>query len=228
MLLGVAAVLVLGTRVATALLDSTAELADSRPDGLSLALGVPAGADAEAHLRAASERLERTADQQPEVRHPALVTLREPLRPEHAAELHPAGRVQLARGYVRADVSGRPEELLFQTPGDVLDGLQALFRATASRKAEDQRALERAAAAASDEAARDQLEQAAATTAAEAERYAQGCPCVAALLVDGRAADLARLVDLPVVRGVELAPAGADVDSLRVRPLMAAPEGAAR
>jgi hypothetical protein len=228
MLLGAAAVLVLGIRIATEEFGTTPETASTRPDGLSLALGVPAGKDADAHLRAASEQLERAADRQPEVRHPALVTLREPLRPEQAAELLAAGQVQLARGYLRADVPGRPEELLFQTPGDVLDGLQSLFRATATRKAEDQRALEQAGAAAPDEVAREQLQQAARTTGAEAERYAQGCACVAALLVDGRAADLARLVELPVVRGVELAPAGADVDSLGVRPLLAAPAGVAR
>jgi hypothetical protein len=136
--------------------------------------------------------------------------------------------VQLERGYVRADVPGRPEELLFQTPGEVLPGLQALFRATATRKAEDQRALDRAAAAAPDESAREELEQAAETTGAEAVRYAQDCPCVAALLVDGRAADLARLADLPAVRGVELAPAGADVSRLSVRPLLAGAPGSAR
>jgi hypothetical protein len=105
----------------------------------------------------------------------------------------------------------------------VLPALQALYRATATRKAEDQRALDRAAAAVEDDAARKELEQAAETTGAEAVRYAQDCPCVAALLVDGRAADLARLVELPVVRGVELAPAGADVTALQIRPLLAGP-----
>ena len=106
--------------------------------------------------------------------------------------------------------------------------MQALFRATAVRKAEDQRSLDRAAAATEDEVVREELEQAAETLGAEAARYAQDCPCVAALLVDGRAADLVRLADLPVVRGVELAPAGAEVEALRVRPLLAAASGTAR
>ena len=228
LLLGVVVLLGLGIRVASSLLEEPSAPTATRPDGLSLSLGVPAGQDPDAHLRSASERLVQTAGQQPEARHPALVTLREPLRPEQAADLLRTGRVQLERGYLRADVPGKPEELTFQTPGEVLPGLQALFRATATRKAEDQRSLDRAAANADDETVREQLQQAAETNGAEAARYAQGCPCVAALLVDGRAADLARLVELPVVRGVELAPAGADVEGLRVRPLLAAAPGAAR
>ena len=149
-LLGLAAVLLLGVRVGTALLDEPGRSAATRPDGLTLSLGVPAGQDADAHLRSTAERLAQTADRQPEVRHPALVTLREPLRPEQAAELLARGGVRLERGYLRADVPGEPEELLFQTPGDVLSGLQALYRATAVRKAEDQRSLDRAAAATED------------------------------------------------------------------------------
>jgi len=227
-LLAVAGVLILGARVGSTVLDPPAGPASTRPDGLSLSLGVPDGEDADAHLRAALQRLARVADRQPEARHPALVTLREPLRPEQAAELLDAGQVQLARGYLRADVPGQPEELLFQTPGEVLPGLQALFRATATRKAEDQRSLDRAAAAAKDQAARQRLERTAATTGAEAARYAAGCRCVASLLVDGRASDLARLARLPGVRGVELAPAGADVEALRVRPLLAGSPEAAR
>ena len=222
LLLGVVVVLTVGARVVTTLREDPSGAAATRPDGLSLSLGVPDGRDPEAHLRTATERLAQAADRQPEVRHPALVTLREPLRPAQTAELLASGQVQLERGYLRADVPGTPEELSFQTPGDVLAGLQALYEATATRKAEDQRSLDRAAANADDEDARAELEQAAETSGAEAERYAQDCPCVAALLVDGRAADLAELVDLPVVRGVELAPAGADVERLQVRPLLAA------
>ena len=220
-LLTAAAVLVLGAQAATALRDRPAGPPSTRPDGLSLSLGVPAGQDADGHLRTAGRRLVEAADRQPEVRHPALVTLREPLRPAQAAELLAAARVQLERGYLRADVPGEPEELVFQTPGEVLPGLQALFRATAARKAEDRRSLDRAAAATQDQAAREELQRVARTTGAEADRYAEDCPCVASLLVDGRAEDLARLVQLPVVRGVELAPAGADVAALRVRPLLA-------
>jgi hypothetical protein len=220
-LLVVAGVLVVAGRAATALLDTPTAATSTRPDGLSTSLGVPEGQDADAHLRNASQRLARAADRQPQVRHPALVTLREPLRPEQAAALLADGRVRLERGYLRADVPGEPEELVFQTPGEVLPALLALFRATATRKGEDQRSLDRAAAAAQDEAAREELQQAADTTGAEAARYAQRCPCVASLLVEGRAADLAGLAQLPVVRGVELAPAGADVEQLEVRPLLA-------
>ena len=227
LLLGVVVLLALGVRAGSTLLDAPSTPTASRPDGLSLSLGVPDGQDPETHLRSASERLVLTAERQPEARHPALVTLREPLRPEQTADLLTTGRVQLERGYLRADVPGVPEELVFQTPGDVLPGLQSLFRATATRKAEDQRSLDRAAANADDQAVREGLRQAAETNGREALRYAQGCPCVAALLVDGRAADLARLVELPVVRGVELAPAGADVEELRVRPLLAAAARAA-
>jgi hypothetical protein len=228
LLLGVVLLLGLGVRVASTLLEQPSAPTATRPDGLSVSLGVPAGEDPDAHLRSASERLVQTAERQPEARHPALVTLTEPLRPEQAADLLTTSRVQLQRGYLRADVPGEPEELVFQTPGEVLPGLRSLFRATATRKAEDQRSLDRAAANADDEAVREELQQAAETNGAEALRYAQECPCVAALLVDGRAADLARLVSLPVVRGVELAPAGADVGRLRVRPLLAAAPGAAR
>jgi hypothetical protein len=225
LLLGVVVLLASASGSRSTLLDDRPRRPPAGRTGCPLSLGVPRAGPRRPpaqRLRAAGADAER----QPEARHPALVTLREPLRPEQAADLLATGRVQLERGYLRADVPGGRRSWSSRRRGRPA-GLQSLFRATATRKAEDQRSLDRAAAHADDEAVREELRQAARPTGG-------GGALRAGLPVRGGAArrrprrDLARLVDLPVVRGVELAPAGADVERLRVRPLLAAAPGAAR
>ena len=128
--------------------------------------------------------------------------------------------------------------MLFQTPGDVVDGLQEVFRATAARKLEEQRDLLATAAAlgaapgVAGAAAVEQQRQVAAsyeqdagTVGAEAEAYGAGCACVFALVVNGGTASLRGLFGLQEVRGVEAAPRAAAVRSLSVRPLRPAEIG---
>lgn len=189
-----------------------------------LVLGPPVGADAEAHLEQAAERLAGLAEQDPDARHLALVSLRSALTPAQTGALLERAGVDLERAYLRADVPGRPEQVLFQTPGDVVSGLQQVFAATATRKADEQRDLLTTAATIEGGTELEQeflalYEQDASTAGAEAAAYRAGCSCVFALVVAGETAELQALLELPEVRGVEPASRGAAVASLSVRPL---------
>jgi hypothetical protein len=62
-------------------------------------------------------------------------------------------------------------------------------------------------------------EAAAATAGREAAAYRGECPCVLAVVVEGTAEQLAELLALPSVRGVEVAPRGADLPEVEVAPL---------
>ncbi len=189
-----------------------------------LLLGPPVGAEAEAHLEQAAERLAGLAEQDPDARHLALVSLRSALTPGQTGALLERAGVNLERGYLRADVPGRPEQVLFQTPGDVVSGLQQVFTATATRKADEQRELLTTAATIEggtelEQEFLAQYERDASTAGAEAAAYRAGCACVFALVVSGAVERLAVLLELPEVRGVEPASRGAAVASLSVRPL---------
>jgi len=200
---------------------------DAQAPELALVLGPPVGADAEAHL---AQSVERLSELDPTARHLALVSLRSALTPEQTGALLDRTGLGLERAYLRADVPGRPEEVVFQTPGDVVTGLQQVFSATATRKADEQRDL-LATAATIDGGTEQELEfkalyeQDASTAGAEAAAYRAGCACVFALVVNGDVASLRGLLDLPEVRGVEAAPRGAAVAALSVRPLRPAETG---
>jgi hypothetical protein len=191
---------------------------------LGLALGPPAGADAEAHLAQAGARLAELAGRSPAARHLALVSLRSTLTTAQTGALLDSAGVSLERAYLLADVLGRPEEIVFQTPGDVVTGLQQVYAATATRKADQERDLLATAATVvggteQEAELRALYEQDAATAGAEAAAYGAGCACVQALVVAGDLASLAGLLDLDAVRGVEAAPRGAVVAALSIRPL---------
>ena len=188
---------------------------------LGLVLGPPVGADAESHLAQSAERL---TELDPAARHLTLVSLRSARTPEQTGALLDRAGLVLERAYLRADVPGRPEEVLFQSPGDVVSGLQQVFSATATRKVDEQRDLLAAAAtiAGGSEQAPEltaQYEQDASTVGAEAAAYSAGCACVFALVLNGDVASLLGLLDLPEVRGVEVARRGVAVAALDVRPL---------
>ena len=199
----------------------------ARAPELGLVLGPPVGADAEAHLAQGAGRL---SELDPRARHLALVSLRSAVTPAQTGALLDRAGLVLERAYLRADVPGRPEEVLFQTPGDVVSGLQQVFSATATRKADEQRDL-LATAATLDGGTDQQLElkamyeQDASTAGAEAAAYRAGCACVFALIVNGDVQSLLALLDLPEARGVEAAPRGAGVAALSVRPLRPAETG---
>lgn len=198
--------------------------------GLGLVLGPPVGADAEAHLAQGAERLAELAERAPDARHLALLSLRSALTPEQTGALLDRTGLALERAYLRADVPGRPEEVVFQTPGDVVVGLQQVFGATAIRKADEQRDLLATAATLTggtepESAFAARYEQDASTAGAEAAAYRAGCACVFALVVNGDVQSLLALLDLPEARGVEAAPRGAGVAALSVRPLRPAETG---
>lgn len=227
-LLLAAVVLLSGTGVALSARDDPATDEQQTVAGGSatsgLVLGPPVGADVEAHLDQAAARLAELVGRTPAARHLALVSLRSALTPEQTGSLLDSAGISLARAYLVADAPGRPEEIVFQTPGDVVTGLQQVYAATAARKADQQRDL--LAAAATGAGGTEQelelealYEQDAATAGAEAAAYAAGCACVHALVVDGDLASLAGLLDLDAVRGVEAAPRGAAVAALSIRPL---------
>lgn len=224
----VAALLLLsGTGLALSQRDDRTDPTVARAPSVGLVLGPPVGTDAEAHLAEAAGLLR---DLDPTARHLALVSLRSALTPEQTGALLERAGLGLERAYLRAEVPGRPEQIVFQTPGDVVAGLQQVFSATAVRKADEQRDL-LATAAALDGASGPELEikaqyqQDAGTAGAEAAAYRAGCACVFALLVNAEAQSLVELLDMPEVRGVEAAPRGAAVAALSVRPLRPAETG---
>lgn len=219
-----AAVLVTGAGAALALGGSPAGGTSGSAGTAPPVLGPLPGAGVDEHLRAGERRLAALTAERPGAVHLALVSLRQGLTPEAAGELLAGSGVVLERGYLLAEAPGRPEQLPFQTPGDVVAGLRQVFAATAVRKADEAQDLLGAAARLAgggpqEQAARERLEQQAATVAAEAVAYGSGCACVFALLVSGPAADLAALSSRPGVRGVEPAAAGARLEPLEVRPL---------
>lgn len=191
---------------------------------LPLDLGAPVGADVDAHLSSARARVVALSDRTPDEPFLALVSLRDELTPAQSAQLVAGSRLQVRRAYVRAPVGGSAEVLLVETPGEVRRDLTALFAATATRRAAEQRELLALAASitggsGSERTSRQRDEADARTRGQEAAAYRTTCGCVLALVVEGAARDLAELLALPAVRGLEVARRGAELSALQVDPL---------
>ena len=212
-------------------------------------LGPPAGADAEQHLATARERTVELLRDTPGTRSLALVSLRDELTVDGTERLVAGSQLVVRRVYVRAPVPGLPELLQVEPGADATRTLTALFEATAVRKATAQRELQELArsvasapgrseegrseegrseegragqgepAAGQAAGAQASYEAAAATAGREAAAYRGECPCVLAVVVEGTAEELAELLALPSVRGVEVAPRGAALPELEVAPL---------
>ena len=226
-ILAVAAVFLAGTGAALALSGPEAvrerEQAQ-REAALPLALGPGVGDRIDEHFAAARERAVDLSRRDPEASYLALVSLNKALTPEQVGELLEESGLEVRRAYLRAPVEGEPEEIVFQTPGEVVPGLERVFTETAARKAKEQQDLLATAktieaGTPEEKAFRDLYEADARTAGQEAAAYRTGCACVFALVVEAEARELAELPALPVVRGVELAPRGAELSSLDVRPL---------
>lgn len=226
-ILAVAAVFLAGTGAALALSGPEAvrerEQAQ-REAALPLALGPGVGDRIDEHFAAARERAVDLSRRDPEASYLALVSLNKALTPEQVGELLEESGLEVRRAYLRAPVEGEPEEIVFQTPGEVVPGLERVFSETAARKAKEQQDLLATAktietGTPEEKAFRDLYEADARTAGQEAAAYRTGCACVFALVVEAAARELAELPALPVVRGVELAPRGAELSSLDVRPL---------
>jgi hypothetical protein len=204
--------------------------AAEREAELPLSLGPPVGADIDAHFASARERVVDLSRRDPDDRYLALVSLNKGLTPEEVGELLVESGLEVTRAYLRAPVPGQPEELLFQTPGDVVAGLRQVFSQTAARKAQEQQDLLGTArtiesGTPEEEAFRRLYEADARTAGQEAAAYRAGCACVFALVVEADAAALAELLALPIVRGVEAAPRAAELSMLDIRPLSPAEQG---
>ena len=204
--------------------------AAEREAELPMSLGPAVGADIDAHFAAARERIVELSRSDPEDRYLALVSLNKGLTPEEVGELLEESDLEVTRAYLRAPVPGEPEEIVFQTPGDVVAGLRQVFSETAARKAEEQqdllgtaRTIE--AGTPEEEAFRRLYEADARIAGQEAAAYRSGCDCVFSLVVEGDVAALAELLALPIVRGVEAAPRGAELSALEVRPLSPTQQG---
>ena len=196
----------------------------------SLTLGPAVGAQIDPHFVEARERALDLSRRDPDGRYLALVSLNKALTPEEVGELVEESEMQVERAYLRAPVKGDPEVIVFQSPGDVVAGLQRVFSEIAERKAKEQQDLLGTArtiegATPEEEAFRQLYEADARTAAEEAAAYRTGCACVFALVVEAEARELAELPALPVVRGVEVAPRGVELSALDVRPLKPEEQG---
>lgn len=232
-LLLVSTVFLAGTAAAVALSgpESVRERqAAEREADLPMTLGPAVGADIEAHFAAARERAVALSRDDPEQRFLALVSLNKGLTPEETGELLVESGLEVELAYLRAPVPGEPEEILFQTQGEIVPGLTQVFSEIAARKAKEQQDLLGTArtiesGAPEEEAFRRQYEADARVAGQEAGAYRTGCPCVFALVVEATAAELAELPALPVVRGVELAPRGAELAQLEISPVAPTEQG---
>jgi hypothetical protein len=229
----VATVFLAGTGAALALSGPEQVLERERAQqeaALPLALGPEVGADIDAHFTAARERAVDLSRRDPEQRYLALVSLNKGLTPEETGELLQESGLEVRRAYLRAPIPGEPEEIVFQTPNDIVSGLQQVFSEIAARKAKEQQELLKTAGtippgSPEEESFRKLYESDARTAGQEAAAYRTGCPCVFALVVEAGAGELAELPALPVVRGVEVAPRGAELSGLDIRPLSPTQKG---
>ena len=232
-LLLVATIFVVGTGVALALSGPEAVRERQQAEqeaSLPLSLGPAVGDDIDAHFAAARDRAVDLSRSDPDARFLALVSLNKGLTPEEAGQLLVESELEVSRAYLRAPVPGEPEEIVFQTPDEIVPALERVFSEIAARKAKEQQELIGTArtidAQTPEELAFRKLYEADARTAGqEAAAYRTGCACVFALVVEGSAKELAELPALPIVRGVEVAPRGAELSALDIRPLSPTQQG---
>jgi hypothetical protein len=223
----VAAVFLAGTGAALALSgpETVRERQQAEQEAaLPLSLGPAVGDDIDAHFAAARDRAVDLSRRDPGRRHLALVSLNEGLTPQEVGELLKESGLEVRRAYLRAPVPGDPEQIVLETPGNLVPVLERVFSEVAARKAADQQELLGTArtieaGTPEEEAFRTLYEADARLAGQEAAAYRTGCACVFALVVEAEAAELAELASLPVIRGVEVAPRGAELSSLDIRPL---------
>lgn len=232
-LLFVATVFVVGTGVALALNEPETvrerEQAEQEAE-LPLALGPDVGVAIDSHFAAARERAVALSRRDPDGRYLALVSLNKGLTPEQTGELLKESGLDVRRVYLQAPVPGLPEEIVYESPDEIVSGLQKIFSEIAARKAKEQQELLSTArtiepGTPEEEAFRKLYESDARTAGQEAAAYRTGCECVFALVVEAAARELAELPALPVVRGVEVGPRDAELSALDIQPLAPREQG---
>jgi hypothetical protein len=198
-------------------------VADREPLSPSAALGPEVGADVAGYLRRTREDIAALASRDSEGRYIALVLLSDYVAPT-ALPATLEGR-SVGRVYARVPAAGELAEVLeVPTPDEPVAVLQAVYARTATEKREQEAEFRGLAESIEGTAPQDADDKAAylvdaERVAVEAEAYAAGCACVFAAVVEGTAAALARLLDTPSVRGVEVAGRGTELADLEVRPL---------
>ena len=232
-LLLIAAVFLAGTGAALALRGPESVLERQQAEqveALPLELGPAVGSEIDPHFAAARERLVALSRRDPDARHLALVSLNKGLTPDEVGELLVESDLVVRRAYLRAPLPGEPEEIVFQTPGEVVAGLRQVFSEIAARKGREQQELLSTARTIEpdtpeQEEFRRLFEADASTAGEEAAAYRTGCACVFALVVEGDVRKLAELPALPIVRGVEVAARSAELSALDIRPLSPTEQG---
>ena len=198
-------------------------VADGEPLSPSAVLGPEIGADVAGYLARTREDVAALASRDSEGRYIALVHLSDYVTP--AALPTALQGLSVGRVYARVPAAGELAEVLeVPTPDDPVAVLQAVYARTAADKRELEAEFRGLADSIDGTAPQDADDKAAYLAdadrvAAEAAAYASGCACVFAAVVEGTAAALARLLDAPSVRGVEVAGRGTELAALEVRPL---------
>jgi len=221
----VATVILLGAGAAVAMTTPNAVRAREAAQAASsgpVALGPEVGSDAAGYLAGARRRAVELSRRDPDGRFLALVSLVRPLTPSQSAALLVGSQLVVERAYIRAPVESstvRPVEV----SGDVNSALNAEFAAAAQRRGDEQRALlKHADGLATTDPFRTTFESDARLAGLEAAAFRTPCGCVVALVISGRASELAELPALSAVRGVDLAASGARLQQLQIRPLLPA------
>ena len=131
--------------------------------------------------------------------------------------------VEVAQVFVRAKAAGPTAEVVPVTVQDLVTDVRKVYAGLAQRKAADQRSnLEQARSIASstsetDIAFRAEFLRQAQVEGKEAAAFRTSCNCVFAVLVEGKARDLAELIATEGVRTVDVAVAGAEPEEVAVQ-----------
>ena len=228
-LLVVTAVFLAGSAAALTLREDDARSTSVREQtaagGLPTELGPPVGSTVEEHLAGARERGLNAARSDPRGRHLALVSLRDEQDPARVQQLLTRSSLPARRVYLRAPVAGDLVDVLpVDVDGEVIGPVRRELAQAAQRKAAEQREFTSLAASIESGTAEERefrafYEAAARTAGEEAAAYRGTCTCVFAVVVEGTARQLADLVAVPEVRGVELAARGAALEDLQIAPV---------
>jgi hypothetical protein len=188
-----------------------------------LTLGPVLGDDVPTYLAESQQSLQRRADGA-DADEPAwaVVSFRSYLGPDQVASTlrDPRAAFVLFRVPPKAGTQAEPSEPI-PVGKDTATGIRSAFAAVARGKLEEAEGFDELARTSENDPAFQEAYRAdAAQRRAEAAVLAKGCACVFAALVRATPKELLALSTVPEVRVVDLAPAGAELDTLQVRGLL--------
>jgi hypothetical protein len=186
-------------------------------------LGPEIGAQITQYVSTARAAAAQASQERPQEEQLALVSLTAYATPEKAREVLTG--LDVRRAYLRVPAGPDPTEVLSTDVEDLVGDVRRLYTATAARKGREQQeflGLARSITPDSPEQQRFRAfyEASARASGKEATAYRTGCACLFAVVVRAPVRVLAELPALAGVRAVELAPPGATVEEIRVRPLV--------